>query len=627
MFAAVLMLAISCSNYDDSALLGRVDELEDRVEGHEQRLSELEQKVSSINESYKALSAMLNGGVIKDVNPFNESDGSGYVITIQYSDGTTASHKIYNGTKGETGEAPAVELKKEDETGRYYWVINGKEPASERLYADVLAPQLKIDEDSKFQISYDGGKTWEEIGVFGGEVGSDIEMTVDKDDNGNIVSVTFTQGENVWTYEVGASNISVKLTVDGEEVEPFGAVAVAVGQTATITVAVEGASENAIVTAELQNAGGYKVTVDDMDINVESVDGGANKLIINVLDGGACYHTWVALEEGDSNSYAMKVVQDAWIEVAECDDTGYYVPVAYGAGFEAFENVPVKLTVNVFIAEPAKQPVTFDLGVHEWTDIDASQIDLPSTVTINKGDQSAVVPLTVTSRKGMSGDMCIAIEISANGETANPEYGYFFLANNFTKKATLTADNYHNYLGGAADAWCDGEYTASSTQETSWSDANFKEGGAYAEYLPTIKNWGIYIDIDLPESACVVGFAYCHRSGDGAPANRNGEVGAIKFGGKAAGDADFAVIGNVSQAADELPTTGSSTGYWQKCYRNSSYWYKLSSGKAMDTVRFGIVEAFASSMADKAGASGWVDATEYPWVSACMAELEVWIMY
>ena len=634
MFAAVLMFAVGCSEYDDSALLGRVDELEDRVDGHEQRLAELENKVNNINESYKALTAMFNGGIITNVVSFSEDAGTGYAITIMYNDGTSKTFKIYNGVKGDIGEAPAVELKQDDD-GRYYWVINGEEPAAERIYADVVTPQLQLDEDGNFQISYDGGKTWKAIGVFSGEVNSGIEMTVEKDESGNVVTVTFTQGDNEWTYSVsesGKSNISVMLTVDGKDVEPFGTISIAEGETKTITVAVDGASENAVVTAELQNAGGYTVTVDDMDIMVENVAGGANKLIINILDGGACYHTWVALADGDDNSYAMEVVKGAWIEVAETDDTGYYVPVAYGAGFEKYDNIPVNMTVNVYIEEPAKQDVTFDVNIHEWTDIDASKIEVPSTVTINKGEDSAVIPLTVRNRSGLSGDKCIALEFAVKDETANPEYGYFFIANNFCKKLSLTADNYHHYFASSAAYLCDGNYSTGG--DTNYTESNFKEGAAFGSYLSTIKNWGIYIDIDLPNTVCEVGFAYVHRSGEGSPTASNGEIGALKFGAKSDSDSDYTVIGTATQAENGLPNaahsglTASQSGYWKQ-FNYTRDLPMMSSGKAINSVRFGVTRAYSATMANNGlvEADGYADATIYPWVSFNINELEVWVMY
>lgn len=519
MFAAVLMFAVGCSEYDDSALLGRVDELEDRVDGHEQRLAELENKVNNINESYKALTAMFNGGIITSVVSFSEDAGTGYAITILYNDGTSKTFKIYNGVKGDSGEAPAVELKQDDD-GRYYWVINGEEPAAERIYADVVTPQLQLDEDGNFQISYDGGKTWKAIGVFSGEVNGGIEMTVEKDESGNVVTVTFTQGDNEWTYSVsesGKSNIAVMLTVDGKDVEPFSTVSIAEGETKTITVAVDGASENAVVTAELQNAGGYTVTVDDMDIMVENVAGGANKLIINILDGGACYHTWVALDASDD------VVYTAWIETAEWNEYGY-IPAAYGTAFASVKSA-LEPTVTLHINQAAHKDLVINLSIDPiyggnvdefYMNVDASSVTMPSTVTVKKGETSVLVPVSI-DRAGMTFDVDYYLNIGIEAEGVEPETDgtEFWFANNFSMPVELTANDLscewsHGGPSVSLASLVDGSVESDSYWESYW----YVSEGIY-----TNSDYHIYIDIKLPVAVAAAKFRHYPRNYNVYPAS------------------------------------------------------------------------------------------------------------
>ena len=611
MFAAVLMLAISCSEYDDSALLGRVDELEGRVDGYEQRLSELESKVNNINESYKALTAMLNGGVITSVESFNDETGSGYAITIQYAAGTPTTYKIYNGTKGETSDTPVVELKEDTETGRYYWVINGEEPFKEHLYADVVTPQLQIDDDGNFQISYDGGETWEDIGVFGGELGSDITMDVEKDNNGNIVSVTFTQGENEWTYEVGASNMAVALTVDGKSVKPFSSVSVEAGKSKTIAVAVEGASGNAIVTAELQNAGGYNVTVEDMEITVECVDGGVNKLIINVLDGGACYHTWVVLTTGgagDGTSYM------ATITAEECDEDNY-IPAAYGSAFASVK-APIEPTVTLNITPAASQDLVLNLGVGEDIDgkepfakIDASMVTMPKTVTVKKGESSVNVPVSI-KREMMTRDVdyYLNIAVTADNVETEEEATAIWFANDISVKAVLTGDDLSCEWthGGESERLAylvDGdiiEKTKDPDDPEKEVEKNYWESVWWVgQTITTHPDYHIYIDIQLPHEVAVVQFKHYPR-----PGNTNVAPTSLKYA--------SVVDGKPVEIGTKKCDT---TVDWQTSD-------KFALTTPSDNVWFGIIESAQGSLAvlDKDVNKGYC-------YCAGLIELEVWVMY
>ena len=603
MFAAVLMLAISCSDYDDSALLGRVDELEGRVDGYEQRLSELESKVNNINESYKALTAMLNGGVITSVEPFEDVTGTGYVITVQYAAGTPLTYKIYNGVNGETGDAPSVELK-QDEDGRYYWVINGEEPAAERIYADMVTPQLHLDEDGNFQISYDGGKTWEDIGVFSGEVGSDITMEVEKDEKGNVIAVTFIQGENEWTYEVGSSNIAVTLTVDGKDVKPFSTVAIPQGATKTITVAVEGASENAVVTAELQNAGGYNVSVEDMEITVNNENGDDNKLIINVLDGGACYHTWVSLAASDSVAY------EAWIEIAETDEYSY-MPIAFGVNskgedFTAFNNVPVKPTITLCIDNPAKDDMEITLNVTEYEEykkygddmpfMDESLYTMPSTVTIKKGETSVDIPFVIENRSELKCDSYVYFDVIA--DDIKCEFGGMLcIANNFAIKADLTKDNYscpfdavESDEGNGIPALVDDDPNT-FLGTFYWADED-----AYTIYANAISTYGVFVDVELDTALPFIKFRYQNRAG------LNGQPRALKIGAEVNGE--YKVIGEKTTDFDEANSAWNETAVF--------------STENATKLRFGVTESQTQQ---------YNDLTTNPAGSMTLAELQVWVMY
>jgi hypothetical protein len=88
------------------------------------------------------------------------------------------------GTPGEAGEdapPPSITIEK-GANGDYYWVVNGEQTAP----VTVVKPQIRVTENSIWQISYDGGNSWEEIegsgnmGGGGGGGGSGDSLFGDK---------------------------------------------------------------------------------------------------------------------------------------------------------------------------------------------------------------------------------------------------------------------------------------------------------------------------------------------------------------------------------------------------------------------------------------------------------------
>lgn len=131
-FLAAACLWTGCSEgYDDSALQGEIDDLKDKVTSLEQQIASLKQEAQKINSDIAAMQAIANGVAITKVT--EHADG-GYTVT--FSNGK--SYTIANGQKGDQGpQGP-----------------QGPEgPAS--------TPMMRIDAEGYWQVSYDGGTTWE----------------------------------------------------------------------------------------------------------------------------------------------------------------------------------------------------------------------------------------------------------------------------------------------------------------------------------------------------------------------------------------------------------------------------------------------------------------------------------
>ncbi len=169
--------------YDDSALWNEIEDLD-------QRVTNLETVVEDVNNNIDALQTLVNA-LQNEVSIVSVTDtDNGY--SILFSDGTTATI-----TNGLDANAPIVSVK-QDADGEYYWTIDGewlivdgekvrataqdgkdgengkdgqdgkdgKDGVDGKDGKDAIAPQIRINPDNKmWEISTDGGVTWESTGV------------------------------------------------------------------------------------------------------------------------------------------------------------------------------------------------------------------------------------------------------------------------------------------------------------------------------------------------------------------------------------------------------------------------------------------------------------------------------
>lgn len=150
------LLFQSCT-YDDSEIFNRLDNLENRVQTLEESIEGINNNIETLQKLTEALQKNLFITEIEELE-------NGYQII--FSDGSTAV--ISNGEDGTN--APVISVR-QDEDGNYYWTIDGEwlMMDGERIRAngtDAITPQIRINpEDYYWEISYDGGITWESTGV------------------------------------------------------------------------------------------------------------------------------------------------------------------------------------------------------------------------------------------------------------------------------------------------------------------------------------------------------------------------------------------------------------------------------------------------------------------------------
>lgn len=336
---AVSVLSGCGDDYDDSALTGRVDDLENRV-------SKLEELCKQMNTNISSLQALINAlqdnDYITGVTPITK-DGETIGYTISFA--KRAPITIYHGEDGKDGQdgkpgedgndgsTPIIGVK-QDTDGVYYWTLNGDwltDDSGNKIQAegrdgadgkpgedgndgqdgkpgedgndgqdgqdgkpgedgkDGITPQLKI-EDGYWYVSYNDGASWTQLGKATGDKGEpgepgqaggifkDVEETDD--------SVIFTLNDD--------STITIPKATASETLDiVFGntdSINVLPNKTYEIEYTITGADENTLIEVVAQDL--YKASVSPTDyrsgkiiVTTPSADLGASRVLVFVSKG------------------------------------------------------------------------------------------------------------------------------------------------------------------------------------------------------------------------------------------------------------------------------------------------------------------------------------------------------
>lgn len=205
-FSLIILGLVSTSCYDDTEIREAIDDLDGRVQTLETLCTELNTNLTALSTLVQALQ---KGDYVVSVSPLME-DGEevGYRIIFKESgvvdlyhgkdgadgaDGEDGKDGL-NGADGKDGLTPVLGTK-QDTDGAYYWTIDGEwvldgEGNKIPLVTVGATPQLKIEDETWF-VSYDDGKTWEELGAAVSVGIKDI-----KEENGELV-ITMADGTSI----------------------------------------------------------------------------------------------------------------------------------------------------------------------------------------------------------------------------------------------------------------------------------------------------------------------------------------------------------------------------------------------------------------------------------------------
>ena len=385
MFAALGVLFTSCQ-YDDTDLVNRIDNLD-------QRLTELEETIAKLNQDIAGVQTLVDA-LNKNVYVSKIEKGeTGYDVYFTNGDKIT----IADGKNGEAGkDGVTVTVMLDEEDGLYYWAVdeNGVtsfiEVDGKRLPVKGEkgnTPQLRVVMDGEtgyWEVSYDNGETWERILLADG-----TPVTTSGGAGGLFTSAYIDEENNVAVFEfLNGEKLEIELRSDlyinfvGEALESAD---FRYGETRTFEMEAVGV-KNAVVT-----------TPDEWDSSFDK-ETGVWSITAPAEEHASCADVEgeVALiyfgEENQSSVITLNVAIGKFVTVAE-----EYLTIEAAAAESTFE-VPFTADGEVTI-EAVDTWISGVLGEGVVTLTVAANPGIERTGTIKLVAQSNEVVITVNQAK------------------------------------------------------------------------------------------------------------------------------------------------------------------------------------------------------------------------------------
>ena len=219
LFATIVCAALfsSCEGYDDSDLVNRLNDFENRLKKLEELCSQMNTDITSLR---TIVTAIQKNDQISTIAPISK-DGKEIGYSIVFTSGKSIT--IYHGNDGQNGEngsdgengqdgadgyTPVIGVK-QDTDGVYYWTVDGEwlidengnkvqaspsEADSGADGKDGVTPKLKI-ENEYWYVSYDEGQTWTKLGKATGAQGEQGPQGP-QGSNGDSIFQSVTQDSN-----------------------------------------------------------------------------------------------------------------------------------------------------------------------------------------------------------------------------------------------------------------------------------------------------------------------------------------------------------------------------------------------------------------------------------------------
>lgn len=259
-FIAGAFLLAGCSEYDDSALTGRMDDLENRVSELEKLVADLNTNVQSVSATVRALE---NEDRIESIEPLE--DGTGYKIIFT----KTGEMIIKN------GEKPSIGIQQDELDGIWYWTVDGEyllDDTDNRIPA-TMAPEF-MTQDGQLYYRVNGGE-WQKVN--GADQGIGLISRIEQTDE-DVIFYLSTGGEIVIPKVQG---FSIQIE--------FSEIGASAGSTVNIPYSIIEGDDETVVKA-IPDAG-YTVTVSGssnggiLSITLPSDDFDKGSVVVLAING------------------------------------------------------------------------------------------------------------------------------------------------------------------------------------------------------------------------------------------------------------------------------------------------------------------------------------------------------
>lgn len=295
-------------------------------------IKELQTLVNQLNSTLSGLATTVDALKAQDriVSVTELADKSGWVVEFSQTgkitiyngkngidgkdgkDGTDGNNGT-DGVNGQDGKTPTIGVKLNAD-GNYYWTVNGEYLLDENgnkiaATAHVATPQLRIN-NGNFEISYNGGVTWEIIG----EAGNTGAVIISKVEDGTD-AVTFTLGDGSTIVIPKAGAFAISMGTD---------VIISAGETVNVSYTIISSDEATVVDA-------FGTKGFEAEVMASSVSAGMVRITApNPLTNGKVY---VIAVKGDGTTTAR--ILSCEEGVFNLDETAFAVKVpAAGGVFE-----------------------------------------------------------------------------------------------------------------------------------------------------------------------------------------------------------------------------------------------------------------------------------------------------
>ncbi len=384
--------------YDDSKVWESLND-------HELRIKELERLCNQINTNISSLQsaveALQKNDFVTSTAPIKEN-GKEVGYTINFISGKSIT--IYYGKDGNT---PVIGVR-QDNDGVYYWTLDGdwlrdddgnKIPTTGPSGEDAVTPQMKIS-DGYWYISYDGGKTWNQLGVASGEDGDSFFDSVVETDEAVIMTLADGTVISIPKHK--------KMDIVFEGID--GSVGILPGEQRIIPYDVVNGNDKCLVKAFGQN--GWMVKVD-----AESPTSGA--IVVTAPQEMTNDEIIVLVYDGENSTIMKSITFEEGTII--CDISSLY---SKGAG-ETFSidiesNLAVDASSSVswidcILTPSTKGLVPYSLQITVRKNL--SESERAATVTVS--DPSGKVIRAIGVVQGIYDAYDSFVDLSKGGETAN----------------------------------------------------------------------------------------------------------------------------------------------------------------------------------------------------------------